>query len=55
MSELMLLISEIKARAISAFHLCPESVEQVDYIPDNDNHNNNRADVDSNIDPEIAK
>ena len=55
MSELMLVISKIKARAISAFHLCPELVEQVVYIPDDDDHNNNFTDVGSKIDPEIAR
>ena len=44
MSELMLLLSEVKARAISAIRLSPESVESVDYVPRDDDFVPERTD-----------
>ena len=36
MSKLMLLLSEVKGRAISAIWLSPESIELLDYVPRDD-------------------
>ena len=39
MAELFLLLSEVKAQAISDFQLYPEYLNVVDYVPCDDNNN----------------
>ena len=48
MADILLLLSEIKARAISSFQMFPESVEAIGYVPHGDNSNNEGSSSDTN-------